>query len=66
VKQSLVQRALEAEWEARFEPNSYGFRPGRHTWDAIGAISVQINQKPQGVLDADMAQCVDRMDHDAR
>jgi hypothetical protein len=21
--------ALETEWEARFEPNSYGFRPGR-------------------------------------
>lgn len=27
--QSLVKLALEPEWEARFEPNSYGFRPGR-------------------------------------
>ena len=25
--QALVKLALEPEWEARFEPNSYGFRP---------------------------------------
>ena len=24
--QALVKQALEPEWEARFEPNSYGFR----------------------------------------
>jgi len=33
-----VKLALEPEWEAKFEPNSYGFRPGRSTHDAIGAI----------------------------
>lgn len=26
--QALVKLALEPEWEARFEPNSYGFRAG--------------------------------------
>jgi RNA-directed DNA polymerase len=26
--QALVKKALEPEWEARFEANSYGFRPG--------------------------------------
>ena len=26
--QALVKLALEPEWEAVFEPNSYGFRPG--------------------------------------
>ncbi len=26
--QAVVKAALEPEWEARFEPNSYGFRPG--------------------------------------
>ena len=36
--QRLVQSALEPEWEARFEPNSYGFRPGRSCHDAIEAI----------------------------
>lgn len=62
-KQSLVKLVLEPEWEARFEANSYGFRPGRSTWDAIGAIYVQLNQKPKGVLDADIAKCFDRIDH---
>ena len=26
--QALCKMALEPEWEAKFEPNSYGFRPG--------------------------------------
>src|ERR1051326_5275512 len=29
---------LNPEWEAHFEPNSYGFRPGRSVHDAIEAI----------------------------
>ena len=29
VLQARVVNALEPEWEARFEPKSYGFRPGR-------------------------------------
>ena len=36
--QARVRNALEPEWEARFEPGSYGFRPGRGCHDAIGAI----------------------------
>src|SRR6185437_14705062 len=36
--QALVKLALEPQWEARFEPNSYGFRPGRSCHDAIDAI----------------------------
>jgi RNA-directed DNA polymerase len=58
-KQALIKHVLEPAWEAQFEPNSYGFRPGRSTWDAIGAIYVQINQKPKWVLDADIAKCFD-------
>jgi RNA-directed DNA polymerase len=27
-RQMLVKLALEPEWEAKFEPNSYGFRKG--------------------------------------
>lgn len=37
-KQALAKMALEPEWEATFEPNSYGFRPGRSSRDAIEAI----------------------------
>jgi RNA-directed DNA polymerase len=38
VMQALVKLALEPEWEPRFEANSYGFRPGRCTMDAIEAL----------------------------
>ena len=50
--QVLVKLGLEPEWEACFEPNSYGFRPGRSTHDAIQAVYISINQKPKYVLDA--------------
>jgi RNA-directed DNA polymerase len=36
--QALVKLALEPEWEAWFEPNTYGFRFGRSVHDAIGAL----------------------------
>jgi RNA-directed DNA polymerase len=64
VLQALVKLALEPEWEARFEPNSYGFRPGRSAHDAIGAIYISIVQKAKYVLDADISKCFDRINHD--
>jgi RNA-directed DNA polymerase len=36
--QARVRHALEPEWEARFEPRSYGFRPGRGCADAIAVL----------------------------
>ncbi|GET36331.1 RNA-directed DNA polymerase (Reverse transcriptase) [Microseira wollei NIES-4236] len=63
--QALVKLALEPEWEARFEPNAYGFRPGRSCHDAIEAIFTSIHLKPKFVLDADIAKCFDRIDHEA-
>ena len=63
--QGLVKIALEPEWEAVFEANSYGFRPGRGCHDAIEAIFNCIARKPKWVLDADIAKCFDRIDHKA-
>ena len=63
--QALVKCVLEPEWEARFEPNSYGFRPGRSCHDAIEAIFTAIAHKPKYVLDADIAKCFDRIDQTA-
>ncbi|MBE9058736.1 group II intron reverse transcriptase/maturase [Sphaerospermopsis sp. LEGE 08334] len=63
--QALVKLALEPEWEARFEPNSYGFRPGRSCHDAIEAIFNAIRYKAKYVLDADIAKCFDRINHEA-
>lgn len=62
--QALAKLALEPEWEAKFEPNSYGFRPGRSCHDAIQAIFDAIKQKSKYVLDADIAQCFDKINHD--
>lgn len=61
---ALVKQALEPEWEARFEPNSYGFRPGRSCQDAMEAIFNVIKTTPKYVLDADIAKCFDKIDHE--
>jgi len=63
--QTLVKMALEPEWEARFEPNSYGFRVGRSCHDAIEAIFQSIRLVPKYVLDADIANCFDKINHEA-
>jgi RNA-directed DNA polymerase len=55
--QALAKLALEPEWEARFEPNSYGFRPGRSCHDAIEAVFGAVSRKAKYVLDADIAKC---------
>ncbi len=55
--------ALEPEWEGKFEPNSYGFRPGRSCHDAIGAIFIGIHLKDKYVLDADISKCFDKINH---
>lgn len=57
--QGLVKLALEPEWEAKFEANSFGFRPGRSCHDAIGQIFNTISHSPRYVLDADIASCFD-------
>jgi RNA-directed DNA polymerase len=65
--QALVVNAVEPEWEARFEPRSYGFRPGRGCHDAIKAIHEAgkgRNAKRLWVLDADLEAAFDRLSHD--
>jgi RNA-directed DNA polymerase len=63
-KQALAKLALEPQWEALFEPNSYGFRPGRSCHDAIQAIELSIRRKAKYVLDADLKGCFDNIDQE--
>jgi RNA-directed DNA polymerase len=63
--QAVVKTALEPEWEAIFEPNSYGFRPGRSCHDAVKQIKYCIQHKAKFVLDADIAKCFDRINHNS-
>lgn len=65
--QAVALNALEPEWEARFEPRSYGFRPGRGCHDAIVAIHTTVSRtdaKRLWVLDADLASAFDHLNHD--
>ncbi len=60
-----MRNALEPEWEARFEPRSYGFRPGRGCHDAIESLFSTLCGKSTRVwiLDADLAGAFDNIDH---
>ena len=62
--QALVKSALEPYWEAQFEGTSYGFRPGRSAHDAIERIFSNIHKGSKYVLDADIAKCFDKINHD--
>ncbi len=65
--QSIVKSALEPEWEAKFEPTSYGFRPGRSTHDAVQNIwTTYVGRGLVGkdwILDADIKGAFDNISH---
>jgi RNA-directed DNA polymerase len=65
VMQAIVKNALEPYWEARFEPASYGFRPGRSCHDAIAKIFniARPNKRKKWVLDADIEGAFDSISH---
>lgn len=69
-KQALCRLALEPEWEAKFEADSYGFRPGRSCHDAVEAIYGALCNKTRQpdhckmVLKVDIEKCFDQIDHD--
>jgi RNA-directed DNA polymerase len=62
--QAYVKTALEPEWEAVFDENSYGFRAGRSCHDAIKQIKLCIQHKAKYVLDTDISKCFDRINHE--
>ena len=63
-KQMLMKIVLEPEWKARFETNSYGFRPGYSTSDAKWCIARQLQGGAKYFLDADIEKCFDNIDHE--
>jgi RNA-directed DNA polymerase len=65
IKQELVLLTLEPQWEAIFEPNSYGFRPGRRAQDAMTLLRVSLKNHPKYVYDADIEGCFDNILHQA-
>jgi RNA-directed DNA polymerase len=63
--QARVKNALEPEWEARLEPRSYGFRPGRSCQDAGQALYSTLRGKSrrEWILDADLSAAFDKIGH---
>ncbi|MCM3653673.1 group II intron reverse transcriptase/maturase [Metabacillus litoralis] len=66
VYQNMMKNALEPQWEARFEPSSYGFRPKRSTHDAISNIfnKINTNSKKKWIFEGDFKSCFDRLSHE--
>jgi len=62
--QGIYKTALEPKFEAKFEANSYGFRPGHNAQDAIGLIFNNLRLSEKWVLDADIKGCFDNINHD--
>jgi RNA-directed DNA polymerase len=66
IEQSIIKTSLEPEWEARFEPNSYGFRPGRSCQDAIQQNFIRVcNGRDTWVLEADIKGFFDNIAHES-
>ncbi len=66
IAQTIVKNALEPCWEAQFEPNSYGFRPGRSIHDAIEHCwnYLKGNSRRPWILDADLKSAFDQISHE--
>ena len=63
--QARVKNALEPEWEAQFEINSYGFRPGCSCLDALQAIWISASKgRKLWIVDADIEGAFDNINHD--
>ena len=66
VAQAIVKNVLEPQWEAEFEANSYGFRPGRSCHDAIQQCFIRLqNGRDTWVLDADIKGFFDNIAHES-
>jgi RNA-directed DNA polymerase len=66
VMQAVAKNALEPEWEAIFEDNSYGFRPGRSCQDAIEQSFIRLRKgHDTWVLEADIKGFFDNIAHES-
>jgi RNA-directed DNA polymerase len=67
IEQTIIKESLEPEWEAVFEPNSYGFRCGRSCQDAIGQNFIRLNSYAghTWVLEADIKGFFDKIAHES-
>ena len=63
IQQALLQ-VLQPIFDPLFSPDSYGFRPGRSTHDAVLRARVHVRAGHRWVVDLDLEKFFDRVNHD--
>jgi len=58
-----VKLVLEPIFEADFDPDSFGFRPGRDAHQALAAVRESVVRGMEWVIDADVSKCFDTIPH---
>lgn len=65
IYQHIMKTALEPQWEAIFEPTSYGFRPKRGCHDAVEHIFLGLApKKKQWIFEGDFKGCFDHLNQE--
>lgn len=66
--QCLLKYALEPHYEANASGGSWGFRPGRCTYDVQKTIFINLNTNANGhtkmIYELDIEKCFDQINHD--
>ena len=62
--QQAVMQILQQQWDPTFSDHSYGFRPGRSAHQAVACAQSYIAQGYGWVVDLDLEQFFDRVNHD--
>jgi RNA-directed DNA polymerase len=62
--QQAVLQVLQRQWDPTFSDSSYGFRPGRSAHQAVTRAQGYIQAGHGWVVDLDLAQFFDRVNHD--
>lgn len=64
--QNIVKNSLEPQWEAKFEPSTYGFRPKRSTQDALVNLFTKLSSKStrKWIFEGDFKGCFDNLNHE--
>jgi len=64
IYQEIIRMALEPQFEVKFEPTSYGFRPKRSCHDATSRIMENIHDwRWTWVFEGDFEACFDTLSH---
>lgn len=64
VVQTSIRNAIEPIFERKFADCSYGFRPGRGCKDALREVARELRRGRTWVLDVDIEQYFDSIDHE--